>query len=149
MMRFSILIICICISINCFAQKATSAQDSVTGFYIVIHSKKACQKSLPFLDGKKTFCLTNEPIIKKSEFASVTSITQIQDYNFISLTLTSRGFNKYNEISVKMKGTQMALVVEDKVVAIFTNNGEIFKSIQIGKDMSLSDLQWVYQKLKL
>jgi len=123
--------------------------QQVTGFYMVANiPKKACEKWLTSLDGKTEFCVAPDPLITAAEFESVSGIILDPMFNHINLTFTSEGFEKYKTVSSNLKGAEMALVISNKIVGLFRSEGRVPKrTLQIGENMSLADLEWIHGHL--
>ena len=142
-LRTVMVMVCMLAVVRAVAQEGT-------GFYMVVNlPKKACTKWLESRDGKAEFCVAPDPLITSSEFESVSGIVLDPIFNYINLTFTTQGFEKYKTISNNLKGAEMALVISNKVVGVFRSEGKIPKrTLQIGENISLADLEWIHANLK-
>ncbi|MFM9838572.1 MAG: hypothetical protein ACKVOQ_09935 [Cyclobacteriaceae bacterium] len=128
----------------CFSQ-------TVNGFYFAIEDRRNCASIIYSLDEKERFCITKEPIIRDTEFESVSNIEydQAGRSKFIKLRLTKRGFALINMLSGQLYNKKLFLVVGNHLVAIVKEAGQIVNcTVLISGPIDSKQIDWVHDKLK-
>jgi hypothetical protein len=123
-----------------------------TGFFLVVETKDQCFQTVVSLDEKNKFCITEEAVIKDSEFKVdggilFTDLTQT-DQNF-NIRFSDNGLESLKLICQHLPEKRLILVVKGKVAGIYENKK--LKPIQkmpiTGKTNS-KELKWVFENLK-
>jgi preprotein translocase subunit SecD len=129
---------------DCFCQQAT-------GFYFAIDDKKNCPYIVYAFDEKKKYCMTKEPIIKASEFESVSEVQydRARQSKFVNLQLTKKGFALIKKLTAQLPNQELLLVVDDRMVGTFSGTGQLVsRTVPISGPMDSQAVDWVYTKLK-
>ncbi len=123
-----------------------------TGFFLVVETKEQCFQTVVSLDGKNRFCITEEAIIKDSEFKVdgeilFTDLTQKTQY--FNIRFTDKGLETLKLICQYLSEKKLILVVKGKVAGLYDNKK--LKPLQLmpilGKTNS-KELKWVFENLK-
>lgn len=102
------------------------------------------------LIGGKNVCVLKKPILGISALEYVTDILYDPTLksNYIDLGLSSTSVNTLNQTISILPKTQFALVVESRVVCIFTINEKMeTRYIRIGRDLDQKNLAVVHDVL--
>lgn len=121
-----------------------------TGFFLALDNTTNC-KPIPTLDGQNEFCITDEAIIKESEF-KVDGVLQddlLKKTQYFNLRFSQSGFETLKLICEKLPEKKLLFVVNGKVVGAYDNKK--FKPSQIIPISGISnskEIKWVYEALK-
>jgi hypothetical protein len=130
--------------LDCFSQPAN-------GFYFAIEDKRNCPSIIYSLDEKERFCITKEPIIRETEFESVSEIEYdlVRKSKIIKLQLTKKGFAMINKLNGQLPNKKLFLVVDNHLVGIFNETGQIVNRVlPIDGPIDSKQIDWLYDKLK-
>ena len=127
------------------------AQQSPSGFYVIINSKKNCPNKVSSHVGSKMYCVPKEPVITEADFESVSNVKYdsfLQKY--ILLKLTVSGFKSLKFITQRLPESKLALVIDNQVAGVFDNvDKNVSRTIPIsGGGIHAPEVQWIYDRLK-
>jgi len=127
------------------------AQQSPSGFYVIINSKKNCPNKVSSHIGSKMYCVPKEPVITEADFESVSNVKYdsfLQKY--ILLKLTVSGFKSLKFITQRLPDSKLALVIDNEVAGVFDNvDKNVSRTIPIsGGGINAPEVQWIYDRLK-
>lgn len=128
------------------------SEASKSGIFIIKKptKKNPCEQELKMLIGGKNVCVLKKPILGISALEYVTDILYDPTLksNYIDLGLSSTSVNTLNQTISILPKTQFALVVESRVVCIFTINEKMeTRYIRIGRDLDQKNLAVVHDVL--
>ncbi|MBL7854776.1 MAG: hypothetical protein JNL17_10265 [Cyclobacteriaceae bacterium] len=140
---FRLLIAVLLISGVCSAQNQA-------GFFFVLNSKKNCPQKVSSISGRQQYCIASEPIIRASEFESVSDLKKDErQHTYLELTLSEVGVANLRTLSARLPDSQLVLVVDDKVVGEFENLGRIVnRTIPISDKNNSGQMTWIRDRLK-
>jgi len=131
------------------------AQENSTGVFLTMKPSKNSQdfaKSISTRDRSKQnmVFVPLKPIISGAEFTKVSDIVNDTRLNttYFLLTFSPAGIEKLRDITTKVEGVQLVLVVNDTVIGYIKTMSEIVnKSIQISGPANSIDVIWAHQSL--
>jgi hypothetical protein len=129
---------------DCFSQQPT-------GFYFAIEDRRNCPYVIYAFDEKRKYCVTKEPIIKDTEFESVSEIEYdlARQSKFVNLQLTKKGFALIKKLASQLPNKKLLLVVNDRVVGTFDGMDQLVsRTVPISGPVDSKEIDWVYDKLK-
>lgn len=92
-----------------------------------------------------------KPIISGEEFTKVSDITHDARHKttYFFLSFSNEGIDKLRDITTKVEGVQLVLVVNDTVIGYIKAMNEIVnKSIQINGPTNSPDVLWAHEHLE-
>lgn len=124
--------------------------QSARGFYFVLQTKKNCPQKVSSISGRQQYCIASEPIIRASEFESVSDLKKDErQHTYLELTLSEVGVANLRTLSARLPDSQLVLVVDDKVVGEFENLGRIVnRTIPISDKNNSGQMTWIRDRLK-
>jgi hypothetical protein len=127
-------------------------QETSTGIYLTIHSKKKDCPHLVYSRNKKIkVCATLKPIVTINDFKSVTEIKQdlAANVSYFNLVLSQEGNDRLKNLITSLAGTELVLVVDETVVGLIKNKDQLVnRSIRIDGPATSDDVTLVFNKLK-
>jgi hypothetical protein len=122
-----------------------------SGFFLVVASKSPCAHLVQTVDFQQEYCITEDPIIKPTDFTVVGDLQYdlVHENQFFNLRFTKSGLETLTLICKNLPDKQLVLVVNGKAAGIYRN-----KSIQPVQLMPISgkanskEIRWVYDNLK-
>lgn len=128
------------------------SEASTSGIFIIKKptKKNPCEQELKMLIGGKNVCVLKKPILSIGALEYVTDILYDpkNKSNYVDLGLSSTSVNTLNQTISILPKTQFALVVDSKVVCIFTIHEKMdTRYIRIGKDLDQKNLAVVHDIL--
>ena len=92
-----------------------------------------------------------KPIISGDEFTKVSEVANDSKQNntYFYLTFSDQGIEKLRDITTKVQGVKLVLVVNDTVIGYIKTMSEIAnKSIQINGPRNSAEVLWAHASLK-
>ena len=132
------------------------AQENSSGVFMIMKPSKnyeAYAKTVSTRDNSKNnlvFVPLN-PLISADEFNKVSEIIidSKQNTTYFYLTLSNEGIKKLKDITTKVQGVKLVLVVNDTVIGhLKAMNQIVNKSIEINGPTGSSDVLWAHTRLK-
>jgi hypothetical protein len=121
-----------------------------TGFFLLV-DKGSCERSAVALDNKQKYCITEEPIIKQSEFkieGELQNYSQTQT-EFFNLRFTKSGFETLKLICDRMPEKKLVFVVKGRAVGTYDGkNLRPRQVIQISGKSDSKEIRWVLENLR-
>jgi hypothetical protein len=126
--------------------------DAQTGFYLVLDNKAPCKKALYAVDKyiNTKFCVTDEAIIKESEFKLDSKI--LEDLNkqnqYFNIRFTKSGYETLKLICERLPEKQLVFVVKGKVAGTYPSKSlKPAMVIPITGKANSAEIKWVYENL--
>ncbi len=135
----------------CFIFVSPIKNLAQTGFFLAIENKDQCPHLVKAVDFLQEYCITEEPIIKSSEFKVEGSLEYdlSRTTQYFIIHFTKSGFETLKLICSYMPEKQLVLVVDGKAAGVYDKKK--LKPTQImpinGKADS-KEIKWVYETLK-
>jgi hypothetical protein len=127
--------------------KQLSAQ---TGFFLIVDNKNSCSKPLYSLDGRQRYCVTDEAIIKDSEFKVEGNIQDdlTQRNQYFTIRFTKNGLETLKLICENFPEQKLLFVVNGKVAGTYDNKKLIPMALMPISGLANSkEIKWVYDNL--
>lgn len=123
-----------------------------TGFYLIVDDKQPCEKSLFAVDKyiSTKYCVTDEPIIKESEFKVDSKILEdlTKQHQYFNIRFTKSGFETLKLICEHLPENQLVFVVKGKVAGTYASkNLKPAMVIPISGKANSAEIKWVYENL--
>jgi len=136
--------------VSCVILLSTLCAFAQTGFFFV-DNKGHCSIAVKSVNNQDEYCITEEPIIKGSEFKTEGNLQYdlTQQNQFFNIRFTKNGFETLKLICEHMPEKGLVLVVNGKVAG--TYDGKNLKPTLVmpvsGKANS-KEITWVFENLK-
>jgi hypothetical protein len=121
-----------------------------TGFFLALDKTVPCTKSLVSLDEQQKYCITDEPIIKSSEFKVEGKIQDdlTQKNQYFNIRFTKSGFETLKLICEHLPEKQLLLVVNGKVAGTYqSKNLRPMSVMPISGTANSQEIKWLYENL--
>jgi hypothetical protein len=135
----------------CFCVVASLYAFGQTGFYLIVDNKDLCVHTVMSIDEKQKFCITDEPIIKESEFKTVGALQYdfLKENQFFNLQFSESGLETLKLINEHLPNRRLVFVVKGKEVGIYRGkNLKPTEYMPIRDKVNSPDIKWVYDNLK-
>jgi preprotein translocase subunit SecD len=132
------------------------AQENSTGVFMTMKASKNSNdfsKTISTRDNSKknTVVVPLKPIISGDQFTKVSEIIDDIRHNttYFYLSFSPEGIEKLKDITTKVEGVQLVLVVNNIVIGYIKTMSEIVnRSIQINGPTNSPDVLWAHENLK-
>ena|SRR5688500_5321221 len=124
-----------------------------TGIYFVTKPAKRsfCEHPIKTYFGKTSLCISKKPIvgIDGIEYVSNILYDPLLQVNYIDVGLSPASVSILNKVYQSMPGSQLAFVVQEKVLGRFVVDRTIVnRTMNIGKDLDLNQLKVLLDLLR-
>src|SRR5258708_23040697 len=88
----------VCLAVLFLTFVPARAQQSPSGFYVIINSKKNCPNKVSSHIGSKMYCVPKEPVITEANFESFSTVKYnsfLHTYIFLKLTASRFKSSKF------------------------------------------------------
>ena len=126
------------------------SQGLPSGIYIVIPMTRKCANQLTNLDGSKSFCLPDVPVISRKEFENVSNVMfdNARQSGYLMVKLTNDGFKALKVLTEKLPDSNFVLVTGDKVAGVFELKGRLLtRQLPVYGGKNPLDMDWIFQSL--
>ncbi len=131
-------------------------QDNSTGVFMTMKPSKNSNdfaKTISTRDNSKQnmVVVPLKPIISGDELTKVSEIINDPSHNstYFYLSFSNEGIEKLRDITTKVEGVQLVLVVNNTVIGYIKTMSELVnKSIQINGPTNSPDVLWAHKSLK-
>ena len=138
------------------ASRYATAQDNSTGVFMTMKGNKNSSdfsKLISTRDNSKknAIVVPLKPVISGDEFTKVSEIIDDARHNttYFFLSFSNEGIEKLRDITTKVEGVQLVLVVNNTVIGYIRTMSELVnKSIQINGPTNSPDVLWAHRSLK-
>ncbi len=99
----------------------TIAGQNTTAIFLISNLEgKLCPNKQELLNDGSTYCLEKQPLLTANHFAAISDIyyTPDQEKRQLDIIMTPKGTNMLNSLTTVANNTQIAIVVNDKLVSI-------------------------------
>lgn len=132
------------------------AQENSTGVFMTMKASKNSNdfsKTISTRDNSKknAVVVPLKPIISGDEFTKVSEIINDTRHNttYFYLFFSNEGVEKLRDITTKVEGVQLVLVVNNTVIGYIKTMSELVnKSIQINGPTNSPDVLWAHKSIK-
>jgi hypothetical protein len=124
-----------------------------TGIYFVTKPAKRsfCEHPIKTYFGKNSLCISKKPIvgIDGIEYVSNILYDPLLQVNYIDVGLSPASVQILNKVYQSMPGSQLAFVVQEKVLGRFVVDRTIVnRTMNIGKDLDLNQIKVLLELLR-
>jgi hypothetical protein len=100
-------------------------------------------------DEKTSYCITEKPIIKETEFESVSEvyIDYANQKKSANLKLSDKGFAAIKTIMKTFPNNKLLLVVKGKVVGLFNTQGIVKQLMPISGSLESREIDWLFNNV--
>lgn len=141
-----ILLISVCLLL---AKKSAFGQ---TGFFLVVDNKDQCFQTIVSVDEKEKFCITEEAVIKDSEFkvdGEIQFADLAQKNQYFNIRFTDKGLETLRLICSYLPEKKLILVVKGKAAGSYDNKKlRPMLLMPISGKANSKELKWVFENLK-
>jgi hypothetical protein len=126
--------------------------NAQTGFYLVMENGGTyCAREVEDFDGKKKYCVPENPIVNRADFEVVGYLQYSPDLKeqFFYIRFNQSGYETLRMIHAGMPKSKLALVVKGKALGIY--DGKTFdptKTMYISGKSNSKEINWMFDNIK-
>lgn len=121
---------------------------SDTGFYILITERNNCPLRMPTLNGQRTYCVPQKPVLDEHVFTSVSEIRLQDKRKYIDIYLSAKGMEALKKLVARLPNATYILAVDGKAIGVLKNMDVLGRFIRIDSDLLSKELEWVHGRLE-